>query len=88
MLSECLFRGGQELVGSAAGSVQLQQQRVYLLSERGFDDGELPQLRSGEDGVQPVGPGLEVAPPTGSFEQAVQPGLGQLGCGGGVGCGG
>lgn len=48
----------EQLVDSSAGCVELQQQCVHLLPERGLDDRRVLEVGCGEDGVQPVGPWL------------------------------
>lgn len=74
-LSGCLG----ELVGGAAGRVQLQQDGLGLAAEGFFDGRELAKLLFAEVGLEFVGPRFDVALAAGGSQECVQAAAGELG---------
>ncbi|MGY4967441.1 hypothetical protein [Streptomyces sp. 900105245] len=69
MLLEGLSDGFFELVGVAAGGIQLSEQCGSLMSESRFDLRELVEVVALEDLVEPFGFGLDAADTAGLPEQ-------------------
>jgi len=77
MLEEGYLGGLEQLGRGPNGGVQLQQRGAGLLAEGVLDPGAVMQGLGAEDAMQPLGPDLDVALPTGLLEQRAQPRLGQ-----------
>ena len=50
-----------QMIDRSAGGIELHDQRSGLFTEGGFHPRSLTQLFGGEDGVEPVDPGVDVA---------------------------
>jgi hypothetical protein len=60
--------GGLQVVGGAADGIELGEQRLGLVAEGPFDQRGLLQVVAAEDGLEPLGFGLQGALAAGLFE--------------------